>query len=184
MIGNDGWESVATDIVGIHDYDENTGRLGRRYGASEFAEMIKRERPAGRILSLTGHPQEQPVMITEFGGIAYARDPGRTWGYSRAASEAEFRKRYTELLEVVRSIPALAGFCYTQFADTYQEANGLLDANRVPKIPLEHIALATRGPRTQKDRQVEWMWREHLMNSQRHQYMVPSEDYQTTQENR
>ena len=21
MVGNDGWESVATDIVGIHDYD-------------------------------------------------------------------------------------------------------------------------------------------------------------------
>ena len=31
----------------------------------------------------------------------------------------------------------LAGFCYTQFADTYQEANGLLYADRTPKIPLD-----------------------------------------------
>ena len=23
VIGNDGWESVATDIIGIHDYDAN-----------------------------------------------------------------------------------------------------------------------------------------------------------------
>ena len=80
---------------------------------------------------------------------------------------------------VEASLPILAGYCYTQFADTYQEANGLLDSHRTPKIPIETIALATRGPRTQKDRQMEWMWRERLMNSQRHQYMVPSEDYQT-----
>jgi hypothetical protein len=39
----------------------------------------------------------------------------------------------------------LSGFCYTQFADTYQEANGLLYADRTPKFPLQDIALATRG---------------------------------------
>jgi hypothetical protein len=38
-----------------------------------------------------------------------------------------------------------SGFCYTQFADTYQEANGLLYADRTPKFPLERIAAATRG---------------------------------------
>ena len=27
-----------------------------------------------------------------------------------------------------------SGFCYTQFADTFQEANGLLYADRTPKI--------------------------------------------------
>nr|MBA2303773.1 hypothetical protein [Acidobacteriota bacterium] len=32
-----------------------------------------------------------------------------------------------------------------QFADTYQEANGLLFADRTPKIPLEKIAAATAG---------------------------------------
>ena len=39
----------------------------------------------------------------------------------------------------------LSGFCYTQFADTYQEANGLLYPDRRPKIPLARIATATRG---------------------------------------
>ena len=75
------------------------------------------------------------------------------------------RRRYANLLNVVRSLPLLAGFCYTQFADTYQEANGLLYADRTPKFPIEHIALATRGPRSQRDRQIEWAWRERLMNS-------------------
>ncbi len=49
-------------------------------------------------------------------------------------------------MEAVRSPPLLAGFCYTQFADTYQEANGLLYADRTPKFPLDQIAEATRGP--------------------------------------
>ena len=38
-----------------------------------------------------------------------------------------------------------AGFCYTQFSDTYQEANGLLFADRTPKVPLADIAAATSG---------------------------------------
>jgi hypothetical protein len=36
--------------------------------------------------------------------------------------------------------------CYTQFADTYQEVNGLLHADRTPKVALDRIAAANRGP--------------------------------------
>ncbi|HKF37987.1 MAG TPA: hypothetical protein VKB35_13915, partial [Ktedonobacteraceae bacterium] len=32
------------------------------------------------------------------------------------------------------SSPALAGFCYTQLTDTGQETNGLLTAEREPKL--------------------------------------------------
>jgi len=39
------------------------------------------------------------------------------------------------------------GFSYTQFADTFQEANGLLAADRRPKLPLEHIARVTTESR-------------------------------------
>jgi beta-galactosidase/beta-glucuronidase len=184
VIGNDGWESVATDIIGIHDYDDQPERIARRYGSEEVPRLFKRERPGGRLLLLEGPSHgDQPIMLTEFGGIAFSQDPSRTWGYSRSQSAEEFAKEYAHLLRVTRSLAILAGFCYTQFTDTYQEANGLLYMDRTPKIPLETVALATRGPRTQKDRQLEWMWRERLMNSQRHQYLVPSEDYQT-QENR
>jgi hypothetical protein len=38
-----------------------------------------------------------------------------------------------------------SGFCYTQFADTYQEANGVLYADRTPKFSIGQIAAATRG---------------------------------------
>jgi hypothetical protein len=83
-------------------------------------------------------------MLTEFGGIALSRDG--TWGYSVAAGRDDFARRFTELLATVRRLGLFAGFCYTQFADTYQEANGLLFADRTPKMPLERIRNATCGP--------------------------------------
>jgi hypothetical protein len=47
------------------------------------------------------------------------------------------------LLETEHAMPVFCGFCYTQLTDTYQEANGLLNADRTPKIPLAEIAKAT-----------------------------------------
>src|SRR5204862_1432896 len=71
VIGNDGWESVATDIIGIHDYDDQPDRIARRYRADEvLPRLFKRERPGGRLLVLEGHPHaDLPLMLTEFGGI-------------------------------------------------------------------------------------------------------------------
>jgi hypothetical protein len=61
-------------------------------------------------------------------------------------SSEDFLRRYRDLLAGVHGC-GLAGFCYTQLADTYQEANGLLTADRVPKAPLADLAAATRGSR-------------------------------------
>jgi beta-galactosidase/beta-glucuronidase len=146
VIGNDGWESVATDIVGIHDYDHDADRLARRYHAQhEIPRIFRRERPGGRLLVLEGDRHaELPIILSEFGGIAVSGDP-RTWGYSKVSSQEELAARYEQLMRAVQSIGLLSGFCYTQFADTYQEANGLLFADRRPKIPLARIAAATRG---------------------------------------
>ena len=146
VIGNDGWESVATDIIGIHDYDDRPDRIARRYHADQvLPRLFKRERPGGRLLVLEGQMHtDQPLMLTEFGGIAFSREKG-TWGYARSRTPEEFARRYRDLLDVVRELQVFSGFCYTQFADTYQEANGLLFADRTPKIPIEEIAAATAG---------------------------------------
>ena len=154
VIGNDGWESGATDIIGIHDYDNNTEHMRQRYGADiESGKMFDRRRPGGRVLTLDGFPHRgQPIMLTEFGGIAFQKkaEPGvkEIWGYSRARDEEEFCKLYEELLDTIIHTALFSGFCYTQFADTFQEANGLLNADRTPKIPLERIAAATSVSRT------------------------------------
>jgi hypothetical protein len=64
-------------------------------------------------------------------------------------------------------VPLLAGFCYTQFTDTYQEANGLLTMDRTPKFPIEQIAIATRGPVTPEDFQLEASWRGAVIGKQK-----------------
>ena len=153
MIGNDGWESVATDIIGIHDYDANAGAparsaTDRRRDPSSCSTGAG---PAGAILTLDGYPHRgQPIMLTEFGGIAFS-DPesatNKTWGYSRGRRQPKFAALFETLLETVIHTALFSGFCYTQFADTFQEANGLLYADRTPKIPIEQIAKATRQSR-------------------------------------
>jgi hypothetical protein len=153
VIGNDGWESSATDIIGIHDYDANCEHLGQRYGPEMVPEQLfDRRRPGGRILTLDGYPHRgQLIMLTEFGGIAYAkrRQPGvrQTWGYSAARNDEEFAAMFGKLLDTVIHTALFSGFCYTQFADTFQEANGLQCADRTPKLPLDDIAKAVTASR-------------------------------------
>jgi beta-galactosidase/beta-glucuronidase len=152
VIGNDGWESVATDIIGIHDYDDQPQRIAKRYHAAEvLPRLFKRERPGGRLIVLDGHSHaDLPLMLTEFGGMALGQTLRGGWGYAVYATAEEFTQQYQQLLEVVRSLGLFSGFCYTQFADTYQEANGLLNADRTPKIPIDAILKATAGPSSQR----------------------------------
>nr|WP_315212529.1 hypothetical protein [uncultured Duganella sp.] len=56
-----------------------------------------------------------------------------------------YLNRYRTLLRVVNETVMFSGFCYTQFADTFQETNGLLNADRSPKVPLAQISAATRN---------------------------------------
>lgn len=147
VVGNDGWESVATDIIGIHDYDDEPARMALRYQTTDMrVRLFLHERPGGRLLMLQGQQAgtEHPIVLSEFGGIAIKGE--RTWGYVRSEDADELERRYVELLTMVHGLQLLAGFCYTQFTDTYQEANGLLYADRRPKFSLERMAEATRGP--------------------------------------
>jgi beta-galactosidase/beta-glucuronidase len=148
VVGNDGWESVATDVMAIHDYDHKPERIARRYHSDEdLPRILERERPGGRRLVVEGHAEHTsiPVMLTEFGGIAYHPEPGRTWGYSRSETPEELEQRYCALLDAVNRVGLFAGFCYTQLTDTYQEANGLLTMKREPKLPFDVVCHATRG---------------------------------------
>lgn len=148
VVSNDGWEMSQTDLVNIHDYDHDPNRLAQRYDASvrPIAQILSDERPGNRVLLLgpsayTG----QPILLTEFGGIALSSDAATTWGYSRATSSTDLAQRYCRLLAAVRGVKILGGFCYTQFSDTYQETNGLVSMDRTPKCDPSLIAIATRG---------------------------------------
>lgn len=89
-------------------------------------------------------------MLTEFGGIAYVweqHSQGKTWSYSSAMGQQELANKYRKLLAVVNATVMFSGFCYTQFADTFQEADGPLSADRTPKFPIEQICAATKAMR-------------------------------------
>jgi hypothetical protein len=150
VVGNDGWESVATDVIGIHDYDSQPHRLANRYGSDEvLPALFRHERPAGRLLVLDRQAQhthtDQPIVLSEFGGIAYSTGEQWSWGYSRCQTPEQLQQHYSDLLRAVNGLPVFCGCCYIQFADTYQEANGLLYPDRTPKFPLSDMARATLG---------------------------------------
>jgi hypothetical protein len=147
VIGNDGWENIATDIIGIHDYDGNLPRIAERYDRSSdnLFKLFTHGRPGHKLLLLDELKWEGlPIMLTEFGGIAYSTEE-KTWGYRRANSGKQLEEQYGSLLKTIRDLPLFAGYCYTQFTDTYQEANGLLFMDRTPKFPPKAMFQANAG---------------------------------------
>jgi hypothetical protein len=137
VIGNDGWEHSVSDIHGIHDYTFSGSAIKERYGSLEAVERTLREgQPQHHVLLLPGADRGgQPVMITEFGGLSYQPSQGEAWfGYGTVRTQAEFERKYAELVSAIVDCPTIAGFCYTQLTDTGQETNGLLTARRVPKL--------------------------------------------------
>jgi beta-galactosidase/beta-glucuronidase len=153
VIGNDGWESSATDVIGIHDYDCDPTHMRARYGPEvKPQEVVDRRWSGGRILTLDGYPHRgQPICLSEFGGIAYSNtdetDGKAGWGYAHAHTIEEYERLTCAVIEVARTTGMFSGFCYTQFADTFQEVNGLLYPDRTPKFPLERIRAAVCGSR-------------------------------------
>jgi beta-galactosidase/beta-glucuronidase len=146
VIGNDGWEYLVGDILGVHDYASDGAILQQRYGTSDAIEQtLQTIQPYFHALLLSDAQRNgQPVMLTEFGGIGYAPAPGEPWhGYGTVRSPEEFLAKYSELLDAVLASTSLAGFCYTQLTDTLQETNGLLYADRRPKMAIAAVQAVT-----------------------------------------
>lgn len=140
---NDGWENpTQTDIVSIHDYAYCGDGFAEKYKQDCLNDLV----PAGRRLFALGHCYHgQPVLFTEFGGIAMQRDEtcSEDWGYnSKAADDEEFYTRYGNLMSHLGKM-WFQGFCYTQLTDVQQEINGLLDAHHNPKFDVQRIKKLT-----------------------------------------
>ena len=181
VIGNDGWESVATDIIGIHDYDDEPDRIARRYWSDESRRGCSSAsgRAAACCCSTGTITPDQPIMLTEFGGIAYSQATRGTWGYSRCRHARGLRRAATGAAgrgtRRCRCSPASA----TPSSPTRtRKRTACSTPTARPRSRSSRSALATRGGRSARDRQVEAAWRERIMNFQRQQYLVPMEDHQ------
>lgn len=148
VIGNDGWDNFVSDIFGVHDYSFEGSILRDRYGSFEAVERTLREvQPSYHSLILPGYRREgEPIMLTEFGGINLHPDgDGPFFGYGTVTDREGLLNKYRELIDAIVGSPAIAGFCYTQLTDVEQETNGLLTANREPKLnPSEVRAITTQ----------------------------------------
>lgn len=140
VITNDGWEHTVSDIITLHDYVETGEHFLKRYAGNKEA-IVSKETTCNhwKYALADGYEYKgQPIMITEFGGIAFQSDQG--WGYGQQMeNDEEFLRRFDGLVQAIKSVDYICGFCYTQLTDVQQEINGLLTEERKPKFPLEQI---------------------------------------------
>ncbi|PID97905.1 MAG: glycoside hydrolase family 2 [Actinobacteria bacterium] len=141
VIANDGWEQLDTDIVTIHDYATTGDTLAANYETPDAVDRcVHGAGPQGRTILLrapwTG---DKPVIVSEFGGISLWHDDGESWGYDVVSTPEEYREMVATLFVALQKSPVVAGYCYTQLTDTRQETNGLYDADRRPKLPIDKL---------------------------------------------
>ena len=138
VISNDGWNHTKSDMLTIHDYDYDRGRLKERYSS---LEKVLPSAPGHRTLYAQGSAYGgEPLIVSEFGGIAFRL--GKTekgWGYSEAESEEDFLRRYENVVGTLLESQLVQGFVYTQLCDVEQEINGLMTYDRRFKAPPEKI---------------------------------------------
>src|SRR6266566_760453 len=121
VISNDGWEHADSDLWTIHDYGVSGSELAANYADQQAVEEL-------------------------LSGISFApTHRGQAWGYVTVTEVTHLEKLLRELFEALQASPVLAGFCYTQLTDTRQEANGLTDPHRRPKLPVETIRSIVHG---------------------------------------
>ncbi|MDR1618016.1 MAG: beta galactosidase jelly roll domain-containing protein, partial [Treponema sp.] len=112
VICNDGWEHTISDIITLHDYEERGEDFLDRYG--EYLEEIldnKIYHNTSKAAFAEGFSYRgQPVILSEFGGIAFnGGNPG--WGYgSKAGSAEEFIKRFDAITTAIKSIDLFRGY--------------------------------------------------------------------------
>ena len=135
VVSNDGWEHALTDLCAIHDY-RDAATLRRIYETVESAIAEPERRP----VYAPGHGYRgEPVLVTEFGGIAFRSADPESWGYRVVSDAEELLERYGSLIAALLQSEVVQGFCYTQLTDIEQEINGLLTYDRRPKADLARI---------------------------------------------
>lgn len=134
VIDDDGWWHTETDICSRHFYSD-IKQLPKL-----FEDEIKNHKRAFPKVYLKPFKyKEEPIIYSEIGGFGYELDEkiGNKWGYGDLLKNGEelFNKVINLFKEFEKRKSWIQGFCYTELYDQFQEVNGLLTINRVPKFP-------------------------------------------------
>jgi putative hydrolase len=144
VISNDGWMHAKSDILTLHHYEQDGEKLYSFY--DDVTKLTRGDVCNSQYLPYAnGYAYEgQPIVMSEFGGTAYVRDEDAGWGYGCGVkSDEEFLSRFGGLIGAIERMH-INGYCYTQITDVEQEVNGLLKADRAPKVALSEIAKRNR----------------------------------------
>lgn len=152
VISNDGWEHTQSDLLTMHDYENDHERLTERYGTREaVAKALVGMSPFGKRV-LVGTREESaatasaPAILSEFGGVSFVPDPEvDAWGYRLVGTPDDLDRHLTGIFGALNAGTGLVGWVYTQLTDTVHETNGLTDEYRVPKLPAERIREIVQG---------------------------------------
>ncbi len=154
-IDTSGNHRVLSEVYDIHDYDQNVETYKKRW--DDFTELAKTNGhiPADHPIFQNGNPRmagggrppffsqpydNQPIFVSEYGGIRWADESIAGWGYGNAPKTAEeFFARYKGLTETMLNNEEIFGFCYTQLYDVEQEVNGLYTYERNEKFDINII---------------------------------------------
>ena len=139
VIVNDGWEHTISDILSLHDYEESGDQFLKRYADKDAITSNEISHMNYKYAMANGYEYRgQPIIISEFGGIAFKSESG--WGYgNQVDSEEAFLERFRKITQAIKDTEYICGYCYTQVSDVQQEVNGLLTEDRKPKLPIERI---------------------------------------------
>lgn len=153
-IDSSGNYRILSEVYDIHDYDQDTQSFQARWNGltdriRETGGVIPAEDPffnsapegpSGRAPFFNQPYDNQPIFISEYGGIRWPDDTVEGWGYGNApATPEEFFARYKGLTEALLNNPEIFGFCYTQLYDVEQEVNGLYTYGRAQKFDISLI---------------------------------------------
>jgi hypothetical protein len=138
VIANDGWEHTLTDLATLHHYTQSTDVLKDIYQSPEVMfDRLPHQHPLPRLPFAKGYQYlGQPIIVSEFAGIARVDDQG--WGYGDKVTSLEgFHKRLYALTKTLLTLPHISGYCVTQLTDVEQETNGLFTADRKAKLSVK-----------------------------------------------
>lgn len=148
VIVNDGWEHTISDIITLHDYEEYGELFYDRYNQYKeeiFTTDIYHSNHKSAMANGYAY-KGQPVIISEYGGIAFQNGESG-WGYgNKVQDEAEFIKRFDSITTAIKKTPYICGFCYTQVTDVQQEINGLMNIDRSFKVSPQAIKEINERP--------------------------------------
>ena len=145
VISNDGWDHCTSDLLTFHNYAAYEKDLDNEISSFEPLKNGENMKIAtwGKTMFASNeyHYEGQPILFTEFAGIAFDySNKNQEWGYGdKVQGEEGYLNRYASQLKYIKKMKDIRGFCMTQLTDVEIEKNGIYTFERKAKVDISKI---------------------------------------------